>query len=186
MTARHPFERISPSTQKRVFWVLLLLTLCLMATLRVLDAPLKTEAAPSGIVSFEFAGDLQLAQRMIESWDRRGQVSAGLSLGLDYLFLIAYAGSIGMGCVLIAQNASKRVKKLGTLGVLLAWALLVAGLLDMVENYALIRVLLGSQREIWPMVAKWCALPKFLIVALGLAYILIGGVVSLLARQGAE
>jgi hypothetical protein len=186
MAVRHPFEWISPSAQKRVFWVLLLLTLCLLAILRVLDTPLTTEAAPSGIVSFEFAGDLQLAQRMIESWGRRGQVFAGLSLGLDYLFLVAYAGSIGMGCVLIAQNVSKRGNKLTNLGVLLAWALLVAGLLDMVENYALIRVLLGSQREMWPMVAQWCALPKFLIVVLGLAYILIGGVVSLLERRNVD
>jgi hypothetical protein len=32
-----------------------------MATLQVFDTPLKNEVAPSGIVSFEFAGDLPLA-----------------------------------------------------------------------------------------------------------------------------
>jgi hypothetical protein len=32
-----------------------------MATLQVFDTPLKGEVAPSGIVPFEFAGDLPLA-----------------------------------------------------------------------------------------------------------------------------
>jgi hypothetical protein len=59
----------------------------------------------------------------------------------------------------------------------------VAALLDAVENYALIRVLLGSNLVIWPKVAKWCAVPKFVIVAAGLAYILIGALISLLSRQ---
>ena len=183
MTPRHPFEWISPSAQKSVFWVLLLVTLFIMATLRVLDVPLKTEIAPSGIVSFEFAGELSLARRMVESWGQRGQIVAGLSLGLDYLFLLAYAGSIGLGCVLIGRSVLERGKQLFSIGVLVAWAVLLAAVLDMFENYALIRVLLGSQREMWPMVAKWCALPKFLLVALGLAYIVIGGVVSLFSRQ---
>jgi hypothetical protein len=183
MTPRHPFEWISPSAQKRVFWILLILTLFIMATLRVLDVPLKTEVAPSGIVSFEFAGELSLAQRMVESWGQKGQIAAGLSLGLDYLFLLAYAGSIGMGCVLIGRSVLKRGKQLSNIGILLAWAVLLAAVLDMFENYALIRVLLGSQREMWPMVAKWCALPKFLLVALGLAYILIGAGLSLFSRR---
>ncbi|HEY47980.1 MAG TPA: hypothetical protein G4O14_14520 [Anaerolineae bacterium] len=185
MTPRHPFEWISPSAQKCVFWILLILTFFIMATLRVLDVPLKTEIAPSGIVSFEFAGDLSLAQKMVESWGQRGQIVAGLSLGLDYLFLLTYAGSIGMGCVLVARSVSKLAKQLSNAGIYLAWALLLAALLDALENYALIRVLSGSNSAIWPKVATWCAVPKFVIVAAGLAYILIGAVVSLLSRQRA-
>ena len=183
MALRHPFEWISLSAQKRAFWVLFVVTIVVMATLQVFDTPLKNEVAPSGIVSFEFAGDLSLAQKMIESWGRKGRITAGLSLGLDYLFLLAYAGSIGMGCVLIARNISKRAKQLCSVGVIFAWGLLVAALLDAVENYALIRVLLGSNLAIWPKVAKWCAVPKFVIVAAGLAYILNGALISLLSQR---
>jgi hypothetical protein len=183
MTPRHPFEWISPSAQKRVFWVLLVLTLFMMATLRVLDVPLKTEIAPSGIVSFEFAGELSHARRMVESWGQKGQIAAGLSLGLDYLFLLAYAGSIGMGCVLVSRSVSKQAKRLSNVGVFLAWVLLLAALLDAVENYALIRVLLGSQLDFWPKIAAWCAVPKFVLVAAGLAYILIGAGLSLFSRR---
>ena len=183
MALRHPFEWISLSAQKRAFWVLFVVTIVVMATLQVLDTPLKNEVAASGIVSFEFAGDLSHAQKMVESWGRKGRIAAGVSLGLDYLFLLTYAGSIGMGCVLVARSVSKRARQLSSVGVLLAWALLVAALLDAVENYALIRVLLGSNLAIWPKVAKWSAIPKFTIVAAGLAYILIGAVVSLLSRR---
>ena len=183
MTPRHPYEWISLSAQKRAFWALFVVTILVMASLQVIDTLLKNDVAPSGIVSFEFAGDLSLAQKMVEAWGRKGRIAAGLSLGLDYLFLLAYAGSIGMGCVLIARGISKSANYLCSVGIFIAWALLVAALLDMVENYALIRVLLGSNLAIWPKVAKWCAVPKFVIVVSGLAYILIGALISLLSRR---
>jgi hypothetical protein len=51
-----------------------------------------------------------------------------------------------------------------------------------VENYALIRVLLGSPSALWPAVARWCAIPKFLLVAAGLVYLLVGVVAALACR----
>ena len=67
-------------------------------------------------------------------------------------------------------------------GVLLAWAQFGAALLDAVENYALIQVLLGSQQALWPAVARWCAIPKFLIVAAGLVYIGVGAVLAVVTK----
>jgi hypothetical protein len=172
MKLRHPFEWLSTTGQKRAFIAFLVLTLAVMVSLQLLGGPLK----PFGIVSFEFAGKLSLAQDMVKSWGQRGQVYAGLNLGLDYLFLFAYAGSIGLGCVLVARSLSQRVEFLSLVGVLLAWGQVGAALLDCVENYALIRVLLGSEQELWPGVARWCAIPKFLIVAGGLVFIVIGAI----------
>ena len=182
MRLRHPFEWLSKTGQKWTFVILLLLTLLVMVGLQVLDGPLKTEAAPSGIVSFELAGGQAKAQEIVESWGSRGQVYAGLSLGLDYLFLMVYASSIGLGCVLVARSLTKRIKILFPAGVFLAWGQIGAALLDSVENYALIRVLLGSEQELWPMTALWCAVPKFAIVALGLVYIIIGVVVFVVEK----
>jgi hypothetical protein len=145
--------------------------------MRALDAPLHTQLSPSGIVSFELAGELGLAQSMIQVWGQGGQVYAGLSLGLDYLFMVAYAGCIGLACVLVTQALLGRVEFLSGLGVLLAWAQLGAALLDAVENYALIQLLPGPQRELWPALARGCAMPKFLIVAVGLVYIADGAAV---------
>ena len=182
MNLRHPFRWISPSAQTRAFIALLAITLVVMVSLQALDAPLQTDLAPLGIVSFELAGSLTAAQSILESWGPAGRVYAGLNLGLDYLFLVAYTSSIGLGCVLLAQGLSRRSRFLSMVGVILAWRMIVAALLDAVENYALVRVLLGSRQELWPVVAKWCAVPKFLIVAAGLLFLLVGSIVALILR----
>jgi len=178
MKLGHPFEWLSVPGQNRAFPVLFVFTLVVMASMQVLGGPLSTEAAPAGIVSFELAGELARAQSMVESWGETGQIYAGLSLGLDYLFMVAYACAIALGCVLVARSLSQRLGFLSTAGVVLAWAQFGAALLDAVENYALIRILLGSQQELWPGVARWCAIFKFLIVAVGLVYVLIGAVIA--------
>ena len=58
MIPRHPFEWLPASEQKWAFLALLVLTLAVTVSLNALNRPLKMEAAPSGIISFEFAGDL--------------------------------------------------------------------------------------------------------------------------------
>jgi hypothetical protein len=95
-----------------------------------------------------------------------------LSLGVDYLFLVSYSITVGLGCVLLARSLSTRSPFLHSIGMILAWGQIGAGLLDALENYALIRILLGSERAYWPVVARWCAIPKFLIVSAGIIYIL--------------
>ena len=185
MRLRHPFEWLSHSEQKRACVPLVVFTLVVMAGLQALGGPLKTEVAPAGIVSFELVGELSEAQSMVESWGQKGQVYAGLNLGLDYLFLVVYASAIGLGCVLMSRRLSEQIELMGTLGVVMAWGQLAAGLLDGIENYTLIQVLLGSEQRLWPVVARWCAVPKFLIVAAGLVHIVIGGMMVVVGvRKG--
>lgn len=178
-----PFAWLSPSAQRIAFIVLTVLALALTVTFNVLGAPLRTSAAPNGIISFELAGDLPTAQAMVESWAPTGRVYAGLGLGLDYLYMPVYAGAIGLGCVLAAGALARRRPALARLGVLLAWGQLAAALFDALENYALIRVLLGWTQPYWPVVARWCALAKFGLVVAGLAYALLGGLVALSQRR---
>ncbi len=178
----HPFEWLSEANQRRVFIVSTLLAIVVMTILQVLGRPLNTEAAPAGIVSFELAGSILTAERMLESWGDAGRVYAGLSLGIDYFFLVTYAVAIGLGCVLVARSLARRSRFLSVVGILLAWAQFGAALLDGVENYALIRVLLGSQRELWPLTAQWCALVKFLLVVLGLVYVGLGAIFATVTR----
>lgn len=178
MLDRHPFRWISERAQKPAFWFLFAFTILVIVVMQVLGAPLNTEAAPAGIVTFEFARTLSNAQAIIASWGSEGQVYAGLNLGLDYLFMAAYGLAIGLGCVLVARGFSERVKFLTSVGVVLAWGALLAALLDALENYALIRLLLGSTNELWPPVAYWCAGPKFILVGLGLLYVILGAVTT--------
>jgi hypothetical protein len=184
----HPFAWLSPSAQRRAFAILAPLTVAVMLALDAIGRPLATEAAPLGIVSFEFAGDLESAARMLASWGEAGRVRAGLSLGLDFLFLVLYASAIGLGC----KGVARRLAPPGTLahrtGTGLAWGQVAAAALDAVENVALIRLLLGSRDALWPSLAWGCAAVKFALVIAGLAYVLLGLPLALLRKrsQGAR
>jgi hypothetical protein len=186
MKPRTPFDWLPVAQQPRAFVALLALTIVVMVALQILGAPLKTDAAPAGIVSFELAGTLPAAQGIVESWNATARVYAGLNLGLDFLFIPAYALCIGLGCVLVARALAARVAMLASVGVLLAWAQWLAALLDAIENYALIQLLLGSQQAALPVIAQWCAIPKFLIVGLGILYVIGGVVAAMLVKPRAS
>ena len=109
---------------------------------------------------------------MLAAWGETGQVYAALNLGLDYLFLISYSLAIGLACVLLARRIAGRHAWLSQAGILLAWGQVAAGLFDSLENYGLIRVLLGTEREYWPAVSRLSAILKFTLVGLGLVYVI--------------
>ncbi|RME80547.1 MAG: hypothetical protein D6775_15880 [Caldilineae bacterium] len=151
------------------FWPFLVLTLVVLALFQVIDRPLKTPAAPVGIVSYELAGSVERARAILESWDSRARVYAGFSLGFDYLFMPLYATTIGMACLWGARTGSGPA----WLGGILAWGVWVAALCDGIENYALWRMLVGEPVAPWPAVARVSALAKFGLILLALVYALV-------------
>ena len=177
MKLSHPYQWLSDKLQNRAFIIMLPLTLLAMFIEQVTGGPLKTDAAPSGVVSFELAGKLSLAQEMVKSWGALGQVYAGVNIGFDFVYIITYVIAIGLGCVIVARGGF-----LTSVGNILAWAMFAAGLFDCIENYNLIQVLLGFGQETNAMLAQWCAMVKFTIVGLGLAYFFIGGAIVLVKK----
>jgi len=173
MALTKPFEWLSSALQKRAFIVIFALSVAIMYAWSVLNRPLMTEAAPNGILSFEVAGNMSKAKSIVLSWGHEGQLYAAVNLGFDYLFLAAYGSAIALGCVLVLGVFSKW-RWLTTLGLLLAWAQLVAALLDSVENFALIRILLGADESWAPVLARWCSMPKAVLYGAGMVYALIG------------
>ncbi|MCX7682678.1 MAG: hypothetical protein N2508_12075 [Anaerolineae bacterium] len=182
MKFAHPFVWLVEAKLAQALVATAIVAIISMASLQLLDSPLKTTAAPAGIISYEFASNLDGARRILASWGPEARVYAGLSLGLDYLFMVAYACALGLGCVLVARRLGRWHQGLARLGVGLSWGQWLAALLDATENYALIRLLLGSERPLWPALAYWCALPKFLLVGAGILFIVVGGVLALLKQ----
>ncbi len=176
-----PFTNLPVPSQKRLLIGMLGLTLLVMVGLRSLDRPLQTATAPFGIVSFEFASDVPTATRMIAEWGAEGKVYAGLSLGFDYLFMVAYSSALALACALIAGRFA--FGPLHRTGMALAWLQFVAAGLDAIENVALIQLLLGSQASIWPPLALWSATIKFILLAAGIGYILVAGLRLVLQRR---
>ena len=166
--------------QVRRFALAAIFAIVLMFVLNSLGSPLKNSVAPLGIVSFEFAGSHNVALDMLASWSPSGRVHAALSLGLDYLFIVAYVLAIGMGCALVASFLGKGWRIISNLGLLLAQLQILAGLADAVENFALIRILLGTSQTWWAVIAHRSATIKFAIVGLGILYVLILGTIIVL------
>lgn len=119
----------------------------LVISLAALNIPLQTEAAPVGIVSFEFAGDLDTANEILDSWGATGRVYARISMRLGYLYLLVYSIAVGLGCVLLSDRLSRRA---ASLGIWAAWGMVAAAVFNAVENYAMIRLLIDTGRPWWP------------------------------------
>lgn len=168
----HPFQAISVGNYMLIFLSLLVLTILLTAVLSAI--PLKP-----GIVKFELAGSTSKAREIISSWGAAGQIRAAFNLGLDFLYLVVYSTTIGVACIWAANVLQAHGLPLASVGILLAWGQWLAALLDVVENIALAIILFGSVTDPWPQIAKWCAIPKFGLVLLGLLYAGVGGFVQL-------
>jgi hypothetical protein len=179
----HPFQGLSPKAARSVFIPLLVTTLLVMALLNMVSAPLTTPAAPSGIISYELAGTLEKAQSILDSWDSLTQLHAAFALGFDYVFMLAYSTTIGLGCVMAAGVLRSRGWPLAGIGAWLAWGQWLAAGFDAVENIALIAMLFAGVASPWPQVAYWCAVFKFGLIFLGLVYAFYGGVVRLFIRM---
>jgi hypothetical protein len=173
---RHPLESVSGRHRRPLFATLLILTVIVIGGMQSVSGPLTTEAAPAGIISYEFARDATTAEEIIHSWDALTKVRAGFNLGLDYLFLVLYSTAIGCACAWIAGALRDSVRSLATVGTLLAWGQWLAGLLDAVENYSLLTMLFDIPTSPWPQIAWGCAVVKFSLVFLGLLYAVAGGV----------
>jgi hypothetical protein len=172
-----PFLWLSPEDRKRLWFGSLIISAVSLRAIMVLDESLITDAAPSGIISLEFAGSMARAQKILSSWDVGAKVRGALSIGIDYLFLVAYALFISIACANIAKALMIERLLMAKIGFMLGWAQFLAASLDAIENVALIQLLLGSQRELYTWIAWGCAGIKFSLVGLGLAYMIIGFII---------
>ena len=168
---RHPLESVPAEYRKRSFFIFLFLTIVLFALFRVLDEPLRTSAAPNGIVSFELAGAPNKAEIMMASWSETGRYNAAFGLGIDYLFMPTYAIALAFGTLLAAGRHSGWIKSLGAVAGYGAFA---AVLFDAVENFALFQVLLGAIDSFYPAIAALCAVVKFGLLVFGFVYAVVG------------
>jgi len=165
--------KLYPTTRR--FVPFLLATLVLMAALLVIDAPLETDPAPRGIVSFELAGTALEAERILYSWDLAGvRQRVVWSLVLDMPFLVAYSVTLAMACFWAASVFERRQWRGVALTRAVGWGQLVAGGLDLVENLALLSLVSGRTSDAMARLAAWSATIKFGLVEIGLLVIAVG------------
>ncbi len=171
------------NTLKRLFWASLVLALISLAALGQVDSYLKTEASPLGVVSFELCAYTQNCSVIVASWQGVAQPMAGLSLGLDYLFMLAYPAAICFGLLLTAKLVPSRLQRVT---VLAAYISCLAGVADAVENYHLFQMLIGAQESLhaWP--AGIAATIKFTILIPSLGLLLFNSLVFGIGRRAQD
>lgn len=165
-----------------IFWPLLIILILLGVIFGFVGKPLNTLEAPYGIASFELAGTLTNAREILSSWDDTTKLRAAFIQGLDFLFIPVYVLVIALGNGKAANAVRQKGWPFALLGVPLAWAVIFAGILDAIENIALLILLFFQPKNPWPQIAFWCAAPKFVIVIIGVIYIFFGALAHLLRR----
>lgn len=168
---RNPLFGVSPHSRPAVFAILLFITLFIMVILNITGAPLRTDEAPAGIISYELAQTEETAATILNSWDNQAKIYAGFNLGFDYLWMIFYSTTIALGLVWTAEAFHLKGPLLTVIN-LLAWGQWLAALLDALENTALLTMLFNQPTAPWPLIAYWSAVIKFTLVILGILTVL--------------
>lgn len=137
-------------------------------------------AGEYSIVDFEFAGTPERATKILDAWGEDGRDGARRSIWLDYGWLVAYSVLLTLACGGLALAASKRgVLRLSRIGWKLAAVVPIAGVLDAVENTAMLIVLNDYARDAIgsaaPFIAAAAAGVKFAIVVAALLYVGVAG-----------
>ncbi|MFA5079821.1 MAG: hypothetical protein WC541_10105 [Dehalococcoidia bacterium] len=173
----HPLNSIPGGKRLTVFLWLLAATIGISIVFRFIG-PFKPT-----IVDYELAGSVAKSSLIIGAWDTLARLQACFNLGFDYLYMPVYSTTIALACVMGADVIARTGWK--NLGLLLAWGLWLAAVLDAIENYALITMMYGSPADPYPQIAAYCASIKFGLIILGLLYALISLIVFLvkLSRQ---
>jgi hypothetical protein len=178
----YPFAFLSEQHHQTAFWILVAAVLLIGFVLNIVGAPLVTNAAPAGIISYELAGDIANAQGILASWDTNARLRAAFVQGFDFLFIPVYVAAIGIDCGISAKQIRKKLWPLASLGTILAWAIILAGIFDIIENIALAIMLLDQAAAPLPQIAFWCAALKFVIIILGISYILYAALVTWMGK----
>ena len=167
-------KRIFNLSYKNILLYSGLLGIILFLALGYFNKPLVTKIAPNGIVSFELAKDINTSISIVSSWDLNAKINAGLSLGIDFLYLFIYSIFFATSCFLISQIYFNKNNWMYKTGLILTKLQFVAAFFDAIENIALIKLLIGSNNGIYSSIAFYFASIKFLIIAIGIVYIIVG------------
>lgn len=143
-------------------------TVVLALCMAVVSEPLKTVAAPLGILSMQLAGTTAVSVKIWDSWSPSVRLWAAFGQGLDLLFLISYGTWFWLGGLWAAQRWSNYSPKLAWMISRLAWSAVLAAILDVFEDCLLMRVFVNEGRSAEIELVWWLASSKFLLIVIGL------------------
>lgn len=148
-----------------------LATVVMIVVMRWMGIGLESKVSPLGIVSFELTNTFNEAKEIIQAV---GQRPLQWNIAVDFLFLIAYSFFFFLCCKALMDNY--RSSGLKTIGLIFLELSVLVGVLDLIENIAMLITLGGYGSDISVGVSHWAAIAKFSLVALVIVYIIVASV----------
>lgn len=139
-----PLAHLSVERQRTLLRTSMVATAALLMVITVLGMPLRTGAAPLGIVSLQFAASPEAAGLMLASWAGVPRPRLLWAHGLDLVLPVAYAIAIALG----AMRAARRGRAARRAARLASGAGVAAAVADQIENVAMGFTMLGTPG--WP------------------------------------
>lgn len=165
------------SVPRYILVILLVASLCLgiFANIRMQSAAKHGNPCvpPVNQGQFELAWTNSRAMEMLCQWKDDARERMRLVVLWDYAFIPGYSVFLFIMCSLVAWAAHAAGNN-ANFGAWLAYAQLLAGCLDMVENAGLLQLLKPEPPAFWAPVASSCASAKLLIVLVGIIYVIHG------------
>jgi hypothetical protein len=155
-------------------WLLLVSVLLFLTAGHFMKQLVATVRPPP--LCLQFAWSEVRASQILEAWSDADKRAVRLNLALDFAFIVIYVAGIALACTLAAEPLAAAGWPGRGMGDLFVLAIIVAGLLDAIENLAQLLMLAGHKTQPWPALASICASLKFFLAAVALLYALYGGV----------
>ena len=147
--------------EKRIFRVVLFLTLLTLSALVGIDTFLKNDVTPQGIISYEFCAYNNTCESALSEWGVKGKQLAMLSLGLDYLFMVLYPLFLVL-CLL--RSVPSIPERLMPLNAFMMKASVASGVADAIENFALIQIVQSESTGNYGWLGSGAATLKFVLL----------------------
>jgi hypothetical protein len=170
-------------TRKRALIASAVASIAIGAVLIVLDARMMDSGGP-GIIGFEFAGSEERAAEILADWGDDGTDAARASLWLDFAYILAYGTFLVLAAWATRDLAESRGwRRLAAFGTAVVPFAAAAAAFDAIEDVGLLLAVDRQGGDLAPRLAQICASIKFALLAVTIAYLLIGLLVRLRARR---
>ncbi len=127
-----------------------------------------------GMVPFELTGGQDRADEILAEWGEDGRDAARESLWIDFGFLLAYGTFLTLALAATRDLSRRRGwPRLAAIGAVVVSFGALGAACDAVENVCLL-LTLGGAGAAFPLLATIFATCKFILLAVAIAYLLVG------------
>ncbi len=163
---------------KKLFWTLLIAgTFMMVYVMKSTGSTLETNATPLGIINLETASSKNRVDHILDAWKKNAAsapdniTAARKNTYLDFLFILFYVPFLYFSCKKITAtfgNGSLITKT----GSLVATGILIAGILDALENFGMLQSLDGFASDNMALFTASCSIIKWTLVFITIFYLL--------------